>query len=61
VSIDFVQKEERKQKVGCEYKTEHKTRSARNTGRKTGREESIHTRHKLMETGKQTKNMREGD
>ena len=38
VSIDFVEKEERKQK-GV-HRTEHKTRSARKIGRKTGREES---------------------
>jgi len=38
--LDFVEKEERKQKGGYEYRTEHKTRSARNTGTKTGREES---------------------
>jgi len=35
--------------------------AARNTGRKTGREESIHTRHRLIETGKQTRKVREGD
>ena len=40
VSIKFVEKEERKQKGGYEYRTEHKTRSARNTGRKTGRKDS---------------------
>ena len=39
VSIEFVEKEERKQKGGYEYRTEHKTRSARKKGRKTGREE----------------------
>ena len=60
-SIKFVDKEKRKQKGGNEYKTEHKTRSARNTGRKTGREESTHTRHRLIDTGKQTRNVREGD
>jgi len=53
------EKEDRKQKGGYEYKTKHKPRSARNTGRKTGREESIHTRHRLLETGKQTRNGRE--
>ena len=41
--------------------TEHKTLSAWNTGRKLGRQDSIHTRHRLMETGKQTRNAREGD
>ena len=61
VSIKLSEKEERKQKGGQEYRTKHKTRSARNTGRKTGREESIHTRHRLIETGKQTKKVREGD
>jgi len=44
VSIEFAEKEDRKQKCGCEYKPEHKTRSARNTGRKTGKEENIHAR-----------------
>ena len=53
--------EERKQKGGYGYRTEPKTCSARNTGRKTGREESIHTRHTLIETGKQTRNVHEGD
>ena len=57
VSIEFAEKEDRKQKGGYEYKTEHKPRSARNTGRKTCREESIHTRHRLIETGKQTRNV----
>jgi len=61
VSIKFVEKAETKQKGDSEYRTEHKTRSARNTGRKTGREESIHARHRLIETGKQTRNVREGD
>ena len=50
VSI-VLKKEERKQKGSYEYRTEHKTRSARNTGRKTGGEDSIRTRHRLMETG----------
>jgi len=58
--LDFVEKQERKQKGGYEYRTEHKTRSARNTGRKTGKEESIHTRQGLIETGKQTRNVCEG-
>jgi len=35
--------------------------AARATGRKTGREESIRTRHRLMKTGKQRRNVREGD
>ena len=61
MSIKFVRNEERKQKGGYEYRTEHKTRSARNTGRSTGREEIIHTRHRLIDTGKQTRNVREGD
>ena len=59
--IKFIEREERKQKGGYEYTTEHRTRSARSTGRKTGREESIHTRHRLIETGKQTRKVREGD
>ena len=59
--MKFVEKEERKQKGGYEYSTKHKTRSARNTDRKTGREESIHTRHRLIEAGKQTRKVREGD
>jgi hypothetical protein len=64
VFIKFVEKEERKQKggtCGYEYRTEHKTHSSRNIGRKTGRNESIYTRHRLIETGKQTRNVREGD
>jgi len=55
VFIKSAEKEERKQKGGYEFRTEHKTRSKCNTCRKTGKEESIHTRHKLLETGKQTK------
>jgi len=45
-----------KLKGGFEYRTEQKTRFARNTTRKTGREENIHMRHRLIETGKQTRN-----
>ena len=52
VSIKSIEKEEREQKCGSEYRTEHKTRSARNTSRKPGLEENIHTRHRLIETGK---------
>ena len=57
--MGFAENEEREQKGGYGYKTKHKPRSARNTGTKTGREESIlvvHTRHRLKETGKQTRN-----
>ena len=61
VSIKFVEKGRRKQKGGYKYRSEHKTHSARNTGRKTGREESTHTRLRLMETGKQTRKVRQGD
>jgi len=61
VSIEFVEKEERKQKGGDECRTDHKTRSVRNTVKKTGGAKSIHMRHKLIETGKQTRNVREGD
>jgi len=35
--------------------------AVRNPGRNTGREENIHTQHRLIETGKQTRNGREGD
>ena len=59
--MEFVGKEERKQKGGYEYRTNHKARSARNTDRQTGKEESIHTRHRLMKTSKQRRNVREGD
>ena len=61
MSIKFVENGERKQKGDYGYRTEHKTRSTHNTGRKTGREESIHTRHRLIKTGKQTRKVREGD
>jgi len=44
-----------------EYETEHKTSSVQHTIRHTGREESIHTRHKLIEAGKQIRNVREED
>ena len=57
VSIEFVKKAESIQENGYDSKT----RSAHNTGRKTGGEESLHTRHRLMETGKQTRKVREGD
>ena len=59
VTIKFVEEATNYQKGGYEYRTEHKTRSARNTGKTTGSEESIHTRHRLIETGKQTRNVRE--
>jgi len=61
VSIEFVEKEEKKQKGGYEYRTDYKTRSARNVDRKTSREESVHTRHRLMKTSKQRRNVCEGD
>jgi len=61
VSIEFAEKEERKQRCGYDYETEHKPRSARNTGRKTGREENTHIRQRLIETGTQTRNVRERD
>jgi len=61
VSIKFVEKGTNKPKRGYEYRTEHKTRTGRNTGRTTGRQENMHTRHRLIETGKQTRNVREGD
>ena len=61
VSIEFAETEERKQKSGYDYETEHKPHSVRNTGRKTGREENTHIRHRLIETGTQTRNVREGD
>jgi len=61
VSIKFVEKGTNMKKGGYEYRTEHQTRSALNTGRTTGREENIRTRHRLIETGKQTRNVREGD
>jgi len=61
VSIKFVEKEKRKQKGVYEYRTEHKARSVRKTGGKTGREEIIHTPYRLIETDKQTRNVREGD
>jgi len=38
--------------------TQNKQRS---TDRQAGREESIHTRNKLVETGKQITKVREGD
>jgi len=44
-----------------EYGKPHKTRSVRNTDRQPGKEESIHTRNKLIESGKQIRNVREGD
>jgi len=56
-----VKKEERKQKCGYKYRTEHKTHRALKTGRQTGREESMHTRHRLIDTGKRTRNVHEGD
>jgi len=61
VSVECVKKEERKQKGGYEYGTKLETRSACNTDRQTGRAENIHTRHRLIETGKQRENVRQGD
>jgi len=51
----------KKPKRGYEYRSEHNPRSACNTGIKKGIEENIHTRHRIIETGKQTRNGREGD
>jgi len=61
ICIEFVGEEKRGKKGGYEYKTKHKPRSARNTTRKTDREENIHIRHRLVETGKQTRNGLGGD
>ena len=61
ICIEFTEKEEREQKGSHEYKTRHKPRSARNTGTKTVREKNIHTRHRLIETGRQTRNGLGGD
>ena len=47
--------------INMQIETKHKTRSAHNTGRKTCREESIHIRHSIIETGKQTRNGLGGD
>jgi hypothetical protein len=35
--------------------------AARNTDRTTGREKNIHKQHRIIETGKQKRNVREGD
>jgi len=59
--IKFAGTEEREQNGWYEYKTKHKPRSARNSTRKTGREENIHIQHRLIETGKQTRNRLGGD
>jgi len=61
VSIRFVEKGTSNHKGGNKYRTEHKTRTARNTGRTTGREDNIPTQHRLIETGKRTRKVREGD
>jgi len=58
MSFEFVEKEARKQKGGYEYGAKLETRCAINTDRQTGRAESIHTRHRLIETGKQRKYLR---
>jgi len=47
--------------MNLEQNTQHATRSARNTDRQTGKEECIHTRQRLIKTGKQTRNVCEGD
>ena len=52
MSVEFVEKEERKQEVGYEYGIKLETRSARNTDRQTDRIENIHTRTRHIETGK---------
>jgi len=61
VSIKFAEKGKGKEKSGYDYGPEHTTRSARKTGRKIGREENIHTLHRLIETGKQTRDVRGED
>jgi len=57
ICIEFAGKEQRDQKCGYQYKTKHTPRCARHTTRKTGREESMHIRHRIIGTSKQT----EGD
>jgi len=47
--------------INMQIETKHKTRSAHNTGRKIYREKSIHIRHRIIETGKQTRNGLGGD
>jgi len=47
--------------INIQVETEHKSRSAQNTGRKTGGDESILIRHRIIETGKQTRNGLGGD
>ena len=47
--------------INIQIEAENKARSAHNTYRKTGREESIYIRHRIIETGKQTKNGLGGD
>jgi len=54
IFIGFVETEDRELKGGYQYKPKYNPRSAHNTTRKTGREENIHTRHTLIETGKET-------
>ena len=50
-------KRRKRTKGGYEYRSKHKPRSVCNTGR----EEIIHTWHRLIETGKQTRNVLGGD
>jgi len=47
--------------INMQIESEHKTRSAHNTCRKIVREESIHIPHRIIETGKQTRNGLGGD
>jgi len=47
-----------KGEMNMEKNTKH---AAQNTDRQTGRVGNIHTRHRLIGTGKQTRNVREGD
>ena len=47
--------------INIRIEAENKTRIAHNTYRKTGRKESIYIRHRIIETGKQTRNGLGGD
>jgi len=49
------------EKGECESGRTRNTQRAQNTDGQTGRKENIQTRHKLIETGKQIRNVREGD
>jgi len=61
ICIEFAEKEEREQKVVMHTNPNTNHAALATQAEISGREESIHKRHRLIETGKQTRNGLGGD